>query len=393
MLSKRAEMIKASPTMAVANLAKQMTMQGINVINFGVGEPDFNTPNYIKKAGIEAIENNFTKYTPVAGIAELKEAIVSKFKNDNNLEYDPSQVIVSPGGKASLFYLMFTICCNGDKIIVPSPYWVTYPAQIELSGGVPVVIQTKQSNGFKITPEDLRFAIKKEGNIKAIIINSPSNPTGAVYSKDELTTIGNICVENDILIIADEIYEELTYGEVGHISIASCSKAIKEKTIIVNGVSKSYAMTGWRLGYTAGPKEIIAKMNSIQSQISSNVNSISQKAAVVALSIKTDDIQKMKREFDKRRKFLVNALNDIDGVECNMPNGAFYAFPDISAFLGGKLKNDIEFCTYLLEKYHIAIVPGSAFGANGCVRFSYANSLDNLKEGISRFIKGLDSLR
>ncbi len=391
MLSKRATDIKSSPTMAVAAKAKQMVSQGIDVINFGVGEPDFNTPDYIKEAGKKAIDDNFTRYTPAPGMPELKKAIAKKFKVQNNLDFESDQIIVSPGGKASLFYLIFTICDAGDKIIVPAPYWVTYPAQIELSQGIPVVLETKQENDFKIEIDELKSLVAKEGKVKAIIINSPSNPTGAVYSKDELKAIGDFCVENNILIISDEIYEELVY-EGKHVSIAECSDEIKKITIVVNGASKAYAMTGWRLGYTAGPKEIVAKMGSIQSQVSSNVNSISQKAFVTALEVKTDDIEKMKTEFATRRKFMIAEFNEIDGVKCSMPTGAFYAFPDISAYLGTKVKDDLEFCNYMLENFHIAIVPGSAFGAPGCVRFSYANSMENLVEGIKRFKEGLKSL-
>ncbi len=391
MLSKRAQAIKSSPTMAVAAKAKQMVGQGIDVVNFGVGEPDFNTPDYIKEAGKKAIDDNFTRYTPAPGMPELRKAIAKKLKVQNNLDYSFDEVIVSPGGKASLFYLMFTICDPGDKVIVPAPYWVTYPAQIELSDGIPVILQTKQENDFKIEMSELEKLVQKEGKIKAIILNSPSNPTGSVYTKQELTNIGEFCVKNGILIISDEIYEELVYqGEF--VSVAECSPAIKDITVVVNGASKAFAMTGWRLGYTAGPKQIIAKMSSIQSQVSSNVNSISQKAFITALEDRADDVEKMRAEFDKRRKFLVAELNSIQGVKCSMPTGAFYAFPDISAFLGTKVKDDLEFCNYMLENYHIAIVPGSAFGADGCVRFSYANSMDNLVEGIKRFKEGLKSL-
>ncbi len=391
MLSKRAKAIKSSPTMAVAAKAKQMVSEGIDVVNFGVGEPDFDTPDYIKEAGKKAIDDNFTRYTPAPGMPELRKAIAKKLQEQNNLDYSAQEVIVSPGGKASLFYLIFTVCDQGDKVIVPAPYWVTYPAQIELSQGVPVVLETKQENDFKIEIAELEKLVAKEGKIKAIILNSPSNPTGSVYNKKELTQIGEFCVKNNILIISDEIYEELVY-EGNFVSIAECSPAIKDITVVVNGASKAFAMTGWRLGYTAGPKEIIAKMSSIQSQVSSNVNSISQKAFITALEEKTDDVEKMRAEFDVRRKFMVAELNSIDGVKCSMPCGAFYAFPDISAFLGTKVKDDLEFCTYMLENYHIAIVPGSAFGAPGCVRFSYANSMENLVKGIKRFKEGLKSL-
>ncbi len=391
MLSKRATDIKSSPTMAVAAKAKQMVSQGIDVVNFGVGEPDFNTPDYIKEAGKKAIDDNFTRYTPAPGMPELKKAIAKKFKEQNGLDFEPDQIIVSPGGKASLFYLMFTICDEGEKIIVPAPYWVTYPAQIELSQGIPVILETKQKNDFKIDINELKSLVAKEGKIKAIIINSPSNPTGAVYTKEELKAIGDFCVEKNILIISDEIYEELVY-EGKHVSIAECSDEIKKLTVVVNGASKAYAMTGWRLGYTAGPKEIITKMGSIQSQVSSNVNSISQKAFITALEVKTDDIDKMRTEFATRRKFMISEFNKIDGIKCSMPTGAFYAFPDISAYLGTKVKDDLEFCNYMLENFHIAIVPGSAFGALGCVRFSYANSMENLVEGIKRFKEGLKSL-
>ena len=392
-LSKRAKRIKPSATMKVAALATTMKSKGIDVINFGVGEPDFNTPQHIKDAGKKAIDDNFTKYTKAAGVDELRELIAAKLKRENNLDYTANQIVVSPGAKASLFYSMFAILSKGDKVIVPSPYWVTYPAQVELCDACPVILDTSEANDFKITPQQLSDKIKEEKGVKVLILNSPSNPTGSLYSRDELFAIADVCLKNSVAVISDEIYEKLIYGSEEFESIAKHSSQMKDNTLVINGVSKSFSMTGWRMGYTAGPQDIIAKITSIQSQVSSNINSISQKACIAALAIQTDDVEKMRVQFDKRRKFLVGQLSAIDGVSCSNPLGAFYAFPNVSSFVGGKIKDDVELCTYLLENYHIAIVPGSAFGADGFVRFSYATSMENIQKGLERFKKGLDSLR
>ena len=391
-ISYRAQKLKPSATMKVAAMAKNMMTKGIDVVNFGVGEPDFNTPQHIKEAGIKAINDNFTRYTKAPGIDELRAVISNKLKTDNSLNYSPEQIIVSPGAKASLFYALFAVCSKGDKVLIPSPYWVTYPPQVELCDATPIIIQTKEKNGFKLTASEMKEVIKKEGKIKLLILNSPSNPTGSVYTKDELFAIAELCLKNNILVLSDEIYEKLIYDGAEHYSIATHSSEMKEKTILVNGVSKSFAMTGWRMGYTAAASDIIAKMGSIQSQLSSNVNSITQMACLKAIGTKTDDVENMRVQFEKRKDFMVKELTNIENVSCTTPQGAFYAFPNISSFLGKSIKNDVDFCTFMLEKFFIALVPGSAFGADSYVRFSYANSMENLKKGIDRFKEGLSSI-
>ncbi|PID29011.1 MAG: aspartate aminotransferase [Candidatus Cloacimonadota bacterium] len=394
-ISNRAKSIKPSPTLAISAKAKQMQAKGIDVINFGVGEPDFNTPEYIKEAGIKAIKDNFTRYTANPGIPELRKAICQKLQKDNNLEYDILQILVSPGAKASIFNILMAVCDPKDKVILTAPYWVSYPSQIELADAVPVIIETDEKNGFKMTPEQLEEAVADNPTAKAVLINSPNNPTGTVYTKKELESLSEICLKHGLLIISDEIYEKLIYGNEKHYSVASFSREHFENTVVINGVSKAYAMTGWRLGYAAGPAEIIKRAAMFQSHTTSCVNAMAQKAAVVALNTDTEEIENMRLEFDKRRSFLVEEMNKIPHVECFLPNGAFYAMPNISYYLKNNkagIKDTVEICTYFLEKYHIAIVPGQAFGVRNYVRFSYANSMENIKEGISRFRQGLADL-
>jgi len=395
LLSHRARAIKPSPTLTVSALAKQMKAEGHDVINFGVGEPDFNTPEYIKNAAKKALDDNFTRYTASAGILELREAIVEKFKNDNGLEYTPDQILVSPGAKASIIHILLAICDPRDEILIPSPYWVSYTSQVEMVDGHPILLPTDMSTNFKITAQQLDEAISSLSNPKALILNSPNNPTGSVYTKDELLGIAEVCVKNNILIISDEIYEKLIYDDVEHVSIASLSPEAKEITIVINGVSKAYAMTGWRLGYAAGPIEVIKYASRIQSHTTSNVNSMTQKAAIIALTEDDGSIEKMRQQFEKRRNFLVKELNNIPNVKCILPKGAFYAMPDISFYLQNNkinITSSADLCTYILKKYYVAIVPGLAFGANNYVRFSYANSMENIEMGLLRFAEGLKSI-
>ncbi|MCD6440606.1 MAG: pyridoxal phosphate-dependent aminotransferase [Candidatus Marinimicrobia bacterium] len=394
-ISHRAKALKPSPTLAMNALARDMKAKGIDVINFGVGEPDFNTPDYIKNAGIQAINDNFTRYTAAAGIPELRQAIATKLKNDNNLFYDPCDILVSPGAKASIVNILMTICDPRDEVLIPSPYWVSYTSQVEMVDAFPILLPTDESTDFKITANQLEEALSSLANPKALIINSPNNPTGAVYSKEELQQIAEVCLKYDILIISDEIYEKLIYDGEKHYSIAQVSEEVKEHTIVINGVSKAYAMTGWRLGYAAGPHEIIQCATRIQGHSTSCVTSISQKAALAALNEDDGSIEKMRREFEKRRNFLVSELNRINNVKCAMPKGAFYTMPNVSYYLHNNKKgitNTVELCHHQLEHFHIAIVPGSAFGMENYVRFSYANSIKNLQEGLQRFKKGLESL-
>ncbi|MBO7431445.1 MAG: pyridoxal phosphate-dependent aminotransferase [Elusimicrobia bacterium] len=386
-ISKRLQSIKPSPTLAIDAKAKALKAKGVDIISFGTGEPDFDTPQNIKDAAIKAINTGFTKYCPVSGTPDLKDAIIKKFKEDNNLEYTREQVMVSCGGKHSLFNLFQTIFDEGDEVIIPAPYWVSYPDMAVLAGAVPVFITTSDKNHFKVKPTEIEKVITKK--TKAFILNSPSNPTGNTYTKEELEEIANICIKNNLLIISDEIYEKLTYDNFKFFSIAQVSQEVKEHTVVINGVSKAFAMTGWRIGYAAGPKEIIAAMTKMQSQSTSCPTSISLKAATEALNGDKKCLETMRKEFEKRRNYIVDRLNKIEGITCLKPEGAFYVFPNISNLLNktynGKLINtDIELADYLLDEAKIAVVPGSAFGAKGFIRFSYATSMENIVEGLNR---------
>ena len=386
-ISKRLQSIKPSPTLAIDAKAKALKAKGVDIISFGTGEPDFDTPQNIKDAAINAINKGFTKYCPVAGTPDLKDAIINKFKTENNLEYTREQVMVSCGGKHSLFNLFQTIFDEGDEVIIPAPYWVSYPDMAVLAGAVPVFITTSDKNHFKVKPTEIEKVITKK--TKAFILNSPSNPTGNTYTKEELEEIANICIKNNLLIISDEIYEKLVYDNFKFFSIAQVSQEVKEHTVVVNGVSKAFAMTGWRIGYAAGPKEIIAAMTKMQSQSTSCPTSISLKAATEALNGDKKCLETMRKEFEKRRNYIVERLNKITGITCLKPEGAFYVFPNVSNLLNktynGKLINtDIELADYLLDEAKIAVVPGSAFGAKGFIRFSYATSMENIIEGLNR---------
>lgn len=394
-LASRISVIPSSPTLTLNTKAKEMAAAGINVINFGVGEPDFNTPDYIKNAGKAAIDNNFTRYTANAGIPELRKAICDKFLKDNNLEYHPDDILVSPGAKASIVFSLMALCDPGDKVLVPLPYWVSYPSQILVAGGVPVFVNTHEEDSFKVTPQQIEEALTEHKDIKILILNSPNNPTGAVYTRNELEKIAEVCLKNNIFVISDEIYEKLVYDGTEFVSIASVSPEMKDNTLIINGVSKSYAMTGWRLGYCAGPRNIIKAAGKIQEHASSNVNSITQKATVTALTQDDGSVEKMRIEFEKRKHFLVNALREIPNITCMEPKGAFYAVPNVSWYIKNNtkgIKNSNDLSLFLLEKCHIAAVGGDSFGMDAIVRFSYANSMENLIEGVKRFKEGLISL-
>ncbi len=395
MLSERAKNIKPSPTLAMDARAKAMKAEGVDVINFGVGEPDFDTPENIKEAAIKAIREGFTKYTPVGGIDPLKDAIIEKFRRDNDLEYSRDEIIVSCGAKHSLYNIAQALFGPGDEVVIPSPYWVSYPDQAILNNAAPVIARTFEDDRFMLKPELLESHIT--GKTKAIILNSPSNPTGLTYDRKALEKIAEVVLRHDLFIISDEIYEKLVYDGVEHVSIASLGREIKKKTIVVNGLSKSHAMTGWRVGFAAGPKEIIRAMTNIQSQSTSNPNSIAQKAAVEALTGPQDFIITMRNEFDRRRRFLVSELNTIPDMSCLTPTGAFYAFPNISGLFGkieGKpLFTSSDFALFLLEEANVALVPGDAFGDNDYVRLSYAVSMENLKKGIQRIREAVSRLK
>ncbi|MBN2461791.1 MAG: pyridoxal phosphate-dependent aminotransferase [Candidatus Cloacimonetes bacterium] len=394
-LSHRAKAIRPSPTLTVSALAGEMIDRGLDVVNFGVGEPDFDTPQYIKNAAKKAVDDNFTRYTSSSGILELREAIAEKLWRDNGLICNPRDILVSPGAKASIINILLAVCDPRDEVLIPAPYWVSYTSQVEMVDGYPVLLPTQEEQDFKITAEQLDNQLRELSNPKALILNSPNNPTGSVYNARELEDIGKICLKYNILIISDEIYEKLIYDNLKHVSIASISPAIRENTILINGVSKAYAMTGWRLGYAAGPTEIIKMASRIQSHTTSCVNSITQKAAVVALREDDGSVEKMRQTFEKRRNFLMKSLQEIPHVRCCKPGGAFYAMPNVSHYLmenKRNIRNSQSLCEYLLKEYHVAIVPGSAFGAPDYVRFSYANSLENIEKGLHRFAEGLSSL-
>lgn len=396
MISERAKRIKPSPTLAMDAKAKEMISQGIDIINFGVGEPDYDTPEYIKKAAKNALDGGFTKYTPVGGIIELKDAVIKKFELDNNLKYTRDEILVSCGAKHSLYNVAQALYNPGDEVLIPSPYWVSYPDQVLLNDAMPVYLETHEKDEFILDPELVKSKITKK--TRALILNSPSNPTGLTYDRKTLEAIAEIALKANIYIISDEIYEKLVYDGVEHISIASFSKEIKNKTIVINGLSKSHSMTGWRIGFAAGPKEIIQAMTNIQSQSTSNPTSIAQKAALAALTGEQDFILTMRKEFDRRRTFLVDRLNSMDGVSCLKPTGAFYAFPNVSGLYGKKtpkgkvINSSLDFAIYLLEEANVALVHGGAFGSDAHIRLSYALPIESIKKGLDRIEEAISRL-
>nr|CAI78661.1 hypothetical protein [uncultured delta proteobacterium] len=394
-LAERIARIKPSETLAITAKTNALRAQGRDVIGFGAGEPDFDTPVNIKNAAIKAIEGGFTKYTPVTGTDELKDAIVAKLKQDNSLDYKRSQIVVSCGAKHTLYNLAQALFEEGDEVIIPSPYWVSYPDIVVLAGASPVYVTTDEKDGFKMKPQQLSSAISER--TRAVIINSPSNPTGAAYSPDELKSLAKVLLDKDILVITDDIYEKIFYADFAFANIASAEERIKDKTIVVNGVSKTYAMTGWRIGYAACSEEIASAMNKIQSQSTSNPTSIAQKAALEAISGDQSAVPQMVNEFSKRRDFIVGALNAIDGIKCFSPEGAFYVFPNVSgvyerAFQGKKITNSAEFIDFLLDEANVAAVPGAAFGSDDHIRLSYATSMKNIEEGIRRIKNAVSKL-
>ena len=395
-LADRTKAIKPSPTLAMNAKAKALKDAGEDITNFGVGEPDFDTPDNIKETAIRAIRDGFTKYTAVDGIDELKAAIADKFRNDNGIDYTRDEIMVSCGAKHSLYNIAEALFGPGDEVIIPAPYWVTYPDQVLLNDAVPVVVETDEKNSFMIDPGLLRK--KLTARTKALILNSPSNPTGLAYDRETLMSIAELAEEHDFYIISDEIYEKLVYDGFRHISIASLGEEAKQRTIVVNGLSKSHAMTGWRIGFTAGPRDITKAMTNIQSQSTSNPTSISQKAAVEALRGPQEFIGTMLVEFDRRRTYMVDRLNWIDGVTCKTPVGAFYAFPNVSSYFGRAYKgrvigNSLELSTYLLEEAKVALVPGSAFGDDKYIRLSYATSMESITRGLDRIEEALGNLK
>jgi aspartate aminotransferase len=371
-----------------------MREAGIDVISFSAGEPDFDTPEHIKKAASDALAKGQTKYTPASGLLALRKAVAAKFKKDNGLDYDPAQVVVSCGAKHSLYNVMQAVLEEGDEAIIPAPYWVSYPAMVKCAGATPVIVNTTEKNGLKMTAAELRAAITPR--TKCLILCSPSNPTGMVYSAAELKALADVAVEKDLLVISDEIYEKLVFG-IPFASIATARPEMKERTVVVNGASKAYAMTGWRIGYAAGPKEILTAVGRMQSQSTSNATSIAQYASIAALEGDQGCVEKMRVEYAKRRDYIVGRLRKIPGVSCGEPQGAFYVFPNVSALYGksheGKvIRGSVAMAETLLEKALIATVPGSGFGADDFIRLSYATSMEKIEKGLDRmeaFVKGL----
>ena len=385
-ISKRAASLSPSLTLAIDSKAKAMKAEGHDVVGFGAGEPDFDTPQHIKDACIAAINAGFTKYTPSSGIPELRQAIADKFKKDNGLTYKPSQIIVSSGGKHSCYNVILATCEEGDEVIIPAPYWLSYPEMVKLAGATPVILNTTDKTDFKVTPAQLREAITSRTRL--FILNTPSNPTGSVYTPDEIKALGDICVEKGVLIMSDEIYEHLVYDGTVHKSVASFSPKHFEHTIIVHGFAKAWSMTGWRLGFLAAPEPIAKAIDAVQSHSTSNPTSFAQKGGVAALTGSQEHLPKWLAEYDKRRTYAWQKLNSIPGISCVNAKGAFYLFPNISQ-LGLK---SADFCAKLLEQEKVAAVPGIAFGADDYLRISYATSLANIEKGLNRleiFCKGL----
>ncbi|MBF0152566.1 MAG: pyridoxal phosphate-dependent aminotransferase [Magnetococcales bacterium] len=388
-LSSRVQKVKPSPTLAVTAKAKELKDQGRDVVGLGSGEPDFDTPDHIKEAAIEAIRKGFTKYTPVAGIPELRKAIIGKFKRDNGLEFRPNQIVVTVGGKQAFYNLAQAMLNPGDQVIIPAPYWVSYPDMVLLADGEPVIVDTTEANGFKMRPADLEAAITPRTRL--VVINSPSNPTGAAYTRDELAALGEVLLRHPhVWVVSDDIYEKIVFGDFVFSTIAQVVPGLQDRTITMNGVSKTYSMTGWRIGYAAGPAEVIQAMETIQSQSTSNATSISQKAALVAIEGDQNCLRPMVDAFRQRRDFVVQRFNAIPGMHCRTPEGSFYAYPCFSGLVGrrtdkGKIITDSNVLSeYLLEGFDVAVVAGASFGKDPYFRISYATSMANLEKAMTR---------
>ncbi|WP_291647842.1 pyridoxal phosphate-dependent aminotransferase [Clostridium sp.] len=394
-LSNKAMKINPSITLEITAKAKGLKELGIDVVSFGAGEPDFNTPENIIESAIKAMNDGKTKYTPTSGILDLRKSICNKLKKDNELNYAVDQIVVSTGAKQSLANTFLSILNEGDEVIIPTPYWVSYPELVKLAGGVPIFVNTNKENDYKYSVKELRNLITSK--TKAILVNSPNNPTGSIYTREELTEIAKLAKEYDLLIVSDEIYEKLIYDNEKHISIASISKDSYERTIVINGLSKAYAMTGWRIGYSASSKEIAKLMSSVQSHVTSNINSISQYAAIEALNGPQDSIKIMIKEFEKRRNYMINRINKIQGLSIIRPKGAFYIMVCIEKYFGKEFNGDIinsslDFSKSLLNEENVAVIPGIAFGLDNYIRLSYATSMEIIEEGLNRLEKYLKKL-
>ena len=391
--SRKVQQMEPSVTLAVSAKAKAMRAEGADVVALSAGEPDFDTPQNIKDAAIRAIQEGATKYTPAAGTPELRKAVCAAMERDRGLTYDPAEAIVSCGAKQSLFIATLSLVDEGDEAIVPVPYWVTYPEQVKLAGGRPIILHPQD---LKITPEELRDAITSR--TKLLILNSPSNPSGAVYTKEELEALADVILGTDAWVLADEIYGRILYDGAEHHSIATLRPGMRDRTIVIDGMSKTYAMTGWRIGYAVGPAEAISMMGKIQSQETSNPCSIAQAAALEALTGPQESVGEMVHAFDERRRYMVDRLNAMKGVSCAMPKGAFYAFPNVSASYGKsvdgrKIEGSVDLCDFLLEEMKVACVPGAGFGSDTNIRLSYATSGENIEKGLDRLEEGLKRLK
>lgn len=394
-LSKKAAAVKPSSTLAITAKAKELKAQGIDVVGFGAGEPDFDTPKNICDAAIRAINEGFTKYTPASGTVELKKAVCEKFKRFNKLDYKPEQIVISNGGKHSLTNIFMAILNPGDEVIIPAPYWLSYPEMVKMADGIPVFVRGEKENGYKVTAEQLKQATSEK--TKAIILNSPSNPTGMIYTRDELQSIADYAVENDIYVVSDEMYEYLVYGDNEHISIATLGEEIYKRTITVSGLAKGYAMTGWRIGYTGSSEEIAKLMGSVQSHATSNPNSIAQKAGVEALTGDQSTVDVMKAEFDKRRKYMYERVAGIKYISAQEPQGAFYLFIDVSEVLekkykGEKIGTSARMADILINEYQTAVIPCADFGFADHIRLSYAISIEQIEKGLARIEKFTNEL-
>ena len=394
-LSARANRIQPSATLAITAKEKALKAQGVDVVGFGAGEPDFDSPDYVKEAAIEAIKKGYTKYTPVGGIDQLKDAIIERMKQDYGFGYEKAELVVSCGAKHTLFNLTQAIIEAGDEVIIPAPYWVSYPEQVTFAEGTPVILETREEDGFKIDPDELKKLITPK--TKALVLNYPSNPTGVTYSEAELRAIVDVAMAAGITIISDEIYDKIIYDGAKHTPVASLGEDVKKATILVNGASKTYSMTGWRIGFAAGDKDVIKAMANIQGQSTSNPTSIAQWAAVSAYASPQDLITQRTAEFEKRKNYIVDRLNSIPGIKCVSPKGAFYAFPNVSAcygksFNGKAINSSLDFTGFLLDEAKVAVVPGDSFGADSNVRISFATSMENIVKGMDRIEEAVAKL-
>ena len=393
-ISKRAQAVSASATIAITSRAKELKAQGVDILAFAAGEPDFDTPEYIKEAAVKALEQGRTKYTAAAGIAELKKTVADKFHRENGLNYTPEQTIINIGGKHSVYEAMQAVLDDGDEVVLPTPYWVTYPEAIKLAGAVPKIVRTDKANSYKITPRQLKEAISEKTAM--FILNSPNNPGGFTYSPEELKALAQALEGTQVMVLSDEIYEKLIYGDTEFVSFASLSNDAYNRTITLNGLSKAFSMTGWRLGYAAGPLEVIKAMGRLQSHMTSNPVTFAQYAAIVALTNPVADevIEKMRVEFEKRGRYMADRLNSINGISCSEPTGAFYCFPDVSSHYGRNINNvkidgSVDFAKALLEQINVALVPGLPFGCDNNVRLSFACSLEQITKGLDKLEKWL----